>query len=44
VDRESLDTPAGTPTRTMTYAEAAQTVKNGSGSQIVVTSSERQSK
>jgi hypothetical protein len=44
VDRESLDTPAGTLTRTMTYAEAAQTVKNGSGSQIVVTSSERQSK
>jgi hypothetical protein len=43
VDRESLTTPAGTPTRTMTYAEAAQAVKNAGSEQIVVTSSERQS-
>ena len=43
VDRVSLTTPAGTPTRRLTYAEAAQTVKNSSSAQIVVTISERQS-
>jgi hypothetical protein len=43
VDRTTLVTPAGTPTRTMTYAEAAQTVKKGGSAQIVVTISERQS-
>jgi hypothetical protein len=43
VDRASLLTPAGTPTRTRTYAEAAQAVRTGGRAQIVVTISERQS-